>query len=107
MLPEKAPRKRTAYGLPPSAEAIVATASDIQKLIANGINLDGSLKAETIRALLKLQDITVSDLAKKSGYSDAFFHQVITRLRRHFVVENILADALGLEPDRIWGRKVA
>ncbi len=104
MLPEKAPRKRAAYGLPPSTQAILATASDVQHLMSNGINLDGSLKPEAVRALLKLKGINVRVLAETHGYTDPYFHQVINRDCRDVVVEDVLAETLGLEADRIWGR---
>ena len=105
MLPEKAPRKRAAYGLPISVQAIVATASDVQQMISHGINQDGSLKPEAIRALLKLKCVGLRSLAETSGYSDAYFHQVIDRIRRDARVEDVIAGCLGLEADRIWGRQ--
>lgn len=104
MLPQKAPRKRVAYGLPPSVKAILATASDVQGLMSDGINPDGSLKPEAVRALLKVKSISVRELAETSGYTDAYFHQVINRDRRDAVVEDVVAGVLGLEADRIWGR---
>ena len=105
MLPEKAPRKRAAYGLPTSVQAIVATASDVQQMLAHGINTDGSLKPEALRALLKLKSVSLRSLAETSGYSDAYFHQVIDRIRRDMRVEDVIAGCLGLEADRIWGRQ--
>ncbi len=104
MLPENPPRKRAAYGLPADAKAVVAMASGIQDLMADGINLDGSLKPAAIRALLKLKGKSIKILAESHGYSDAYFHQVIERVRRDMAVEDILADCIGLKADRMWGR---
>lgn len=102
---ESAPRKRAAYGLPPSTQAILKTASDVQSLMSNGINLDGSLKPEAIRALLKLKNINLKALAETSGYTDPYFHQVINRECRDVTVEDAIARALGLDADQIWGRR--
>lgn len=107
MLPDKAPRKRPAYGLPVCVDAILATASDVQKMVSQGINPDGSLKPEGIRALLKLTGKSIKVLAETNGYSDAYFHQVIDRVRKDVRVEDIIAAALGLEADRIWARRAA
>ena len=54
-MPSQKPRgKRLAYGLPHSTEAILATASEVQRMMASGLNPDGSLKPQAIRALLKV-----------------------------------------------------
>ncbi len=105
MSPELQPRKRPAYGLPVSVDAIVATASDIQTLMAEGIRPDGSLKPEAIRALLKLKGKNVKLLAETSSYSDAYFHQVIDRVRKDATVEDVIAESIGIKADRIWGRR--
>ena len=102
---ETQPRKRVAYGLPVSVDAIVATASDIQTLMAEGIRPDGSLKPEAIRALLKMKGKSVKIMADTSGYSDAYFHQVIDRTRRDATVEDVIAASIGIVADRIWGRR--
>jgi lambda repressor-like predicted transcriptional regulator len=107
MLPEKAPRKRAAYGLPMDVRAVVATASDIQGLMADGINQDGSLKPEAIRALLKLKGQSIKVLAETHNYSDVYFHQVIDRVRRDPRVEDIIAGCIGLEANRLWSRQPA
>lgn len=105
MTPSKPVRKRAAYGLPPSVQAILATAADVQQMISHGINPDGSLKPEAIRALAKLKGIQIKALAETNGYTDPYFHQVINRECRDVDVEDILADALGLASDRMWGRQ--
>ncbi len=105
MLPEKPLRKRAAYGLPPSVQAILATAADVQQMISHGINPDGSLKPEATRALLKLKGVNVKALAETHGYTDPYFHQVINREYRDAKVEDIIAATLGLLSDRIWGRQ--
>lgn len=105
MLPQKPARKRAAYGLPPSVQSILATAADVQQMVSHGINPDGSLKPEAIRALLKLKGINVKALAETHGYSDPYFHQVINREYKDARVEDVIAEALGLLADRIWGRQ--
>lgn len=102
---EKPVRKRAAYGLPPSVQSILATAADVQQMISHGINPDGSLKPEAKRALLKLKGVNVKVLAESHGYTDPYFHQVINRECKDAVVEDIIATALGLLSDRIWGRQ--
>lgn len=104
MLPEKPPRKRMAYGLPPDFALVLRTAQDVQTIMTNGINGDGSLKPNAIRSLLKFKGVGVAALAETCGFSDAYFHQVIDRIRRDIRVEDAIASALGLEASRIWGR---
>jgi lambda repressor-like predicted transcriptional regulator len=105
MVPQKPRRKRQAYGLSPSLDAMMATATEIQRLMAPGINADGSLKPEAIRALLKVKQVNLRDLAASIGKRDAYLHHVITRLVRDVWVENRIAEALGLDPDRIFARR--
>ena len=50
MLPENLPRRRAAYGLPDDLFAFLKTAQDVQTIMADGVNPDGSLKPKTIRA---------------------------------------------------------
>jgi len=107
MTPEKAPRKRAAYGLPADLKLFLKSTQDVQSVIAGGVNQDGSLKPQAIRALLKFLGVEIKPLAELNGYSDAYFHQVIDRIRRDVSVENAIASTLGLEADRIWGRMAA
>ncbi|WP_306590272.1 discoidin domain-containing protein [Geothrix sp. 21YS21S-4] len=90
MLPEKPARKRAAYGLPPSVQSILATAADVQQMVSQGINPDGSLKPEAMRALLKLRGVNLRALAETHAYSDAYFHQVLNRECRDVAVEDII-----------------
>jgi len=106
MIPEKAPRKRAAYGLPADMETFLRTTQDVQMMLAKGIRQDGSLKPEAILALLKFKRIYVQTLAETHGYSDAYFRQVIHRERKDIKVENIIAERLDMEANRIWGRQM-
>lgn len=105
MLPEKAQRKRAAYGLPADLNVFLKSTQDVQLVMAGGVNVDGSLMPQTIRALLKFKGVELKPLAESAGYSDAYFHQVIDRIRRDVTVEDVIASCLGLESNRIWGRK--
>ena len=103
----KRPRPRgAAPGLPAHIPSILATAANVQEMIAQGINPDGSLSPEAIRALLKFKGVDIRALAKATGYTDPQFHQVINREYRNEAIENAIAEALGLKAsaDRIWGR---
>jgi lambda repressor-like predicted transcriptional regulator len=73
--------------------------------MAQGVNPDGSLKPRAIRALLKFKGREITDLAETLGFSEAYFRQVIDRIRRDWRVEDAIAQALDLEADRIWGRR--
>lgn len=99
--------KVSSVGLPVDVEAILSTAADVQKMVSYGINTDGSLKPEAIRALLKLRSINIRALAELHGYTDPQFHQVINREYADRAVQDVLAEALGLPADRIWGRGTA
>lgn len=107
MLTETNPRKGEAVGLSPNVEAILATAAGVQSLIANGINPDGSLKTEAIRALLKLRNINIMALAEANGFDDSQFHQVLNKDYANPVIQAIIAAAIGLPVERIWGQKAA
>lgn len=99
------PRKGMGVGLSPDVEAIMTMAADVQRMVAQGINPDGSLKPEAIRALLKLRGVNIRALAELHGYTDPQFHQVINRDYPDKAVQDLLADALGLPAVRVWGRR--
>lgn len=105
MNPKKAARKPVAYGLPTSLEAIIATSADVQKVMATCINADGSLKPEGIRSLLRARCVDIKALAKLHGTSDQYLHQVINRQRQDLVIEDLIAEKLGADANRIWGRQ--
>lgn len=105
MHPSSNLRKGQATGLSTDVEAIMATAADVQRLVAHGINVDGSLKPEAIRALLKLKGLNIRAMAELHGYTDPQFHQVINQEYNDHAVQDIIAENLGLPADRIWGRK--
>lgn len=103
----KRPRPRgAAPGLPTHIPSILATAATLQEMLTDGINPDGSLSPEAIRSLLKFKGLTISNIARSTGYTDAQYHQVINREYRNEIIENSIAEALGLKSsaDRIWGR---
>ena len=106
MIPENAPKRRAAYGLPPNMEAFLASAQDIQSIFSKGLKPDGSYKPETILALLKFRRVNVTALAEGNGYSEAYFRQVINRECRDVKVEDIIAEKLDIEADRMWGRRL-
>lgn len=105
MTSKSEPRKRPAYGLPASQNAVLATATDFHKHLDLAIRPDGSLTPEGIRALLKLRRVNIRALAGTNGYSDAYFYQVIERIRRDRTVEDVIAEAIGIPSDRLWARR--
>jgi len=106
MIPETAPKQRVAYDLPPNPEAYLTSAQDVQSIFAKGLRPDGSFKPETVLALLKFHKVNVTLFAETHDYSEAYFRQVINREKHNVAVENIIAERLGIEPDRMWGRKI-
>ena len=104
MLPGKRPRKKAAYGLPADLSVFLKSTQDVQTIMAHGVNADGSLKPQTIRALLRFKGVEVTALAESNGYSEAYFRQIIDRTRKDVTVEDVIAGSLGLEANRIWGR---
>lgn len=106
MLSEKAPRKRAAYGLPADLNVFLKSTQEVQLIMASGVNPNGSLKPQTIRALLKFKGVDLKPLAELNGFHDTYFHQVIDRLRRDTRVEDVIAESLGIDPARMWGRVV-
>jgi len=98
------PGKGAAFGLPTNIEAVVRTAAEIQKLMATGINNDGSLKPEAIRALLKIKGINLKLLAESNGFVDPHFHRIINREYPDTRVRQLLAETLGIPYDCIWGK---
>jgi len=79
------------------------TAAEFQKRIAQKINSDGSLKPEAIRSLLKLEGINLRVLAETNGYVDPWIHQVINRQYPDIRVRKLLADAIGIPYECLWG----
>lgn len=105
MLPDNHHGKRAANGLPENLNDFLKSTQDVQFVMASGVNPDGSLKPQAIRALLKFMGVELRSLAASASYSDAYFHQVIDRHRKDLAVENLIAERLGLDADRIWGRE--
>ena len=105
MNPENPPRKRVAYGLPADMRSVLDTGLEMQRIVSEGVNPDGSLTPAAVRALLKFRGVRLSELAEKCGYSDQYFHLVINRERRDVVVEDQVAAAIGMDADRIFARR--
>lgn len=105
MLSEKTSQEGLAIGLSTNLAAYLASTQDLQRILAHGVNPDGSLKPEAIRALLKFRGMDVKAMAELYGTSDQYFHQVLNRHRRDRRVEDLIAEKLGLSADRVWGRK--
>lgn len=104
MLPEKPQDKGEAIGLP---EDWLHSTQEVQRIMSTGINLDGSLKPETIRALLRFRGVEITALAETYGLSHQYFHQVINRDRPDRRIQDLIAERLQMSADRIWGRRVA
>lgn len=102
MLPENPQDQGAAIGLP---EAWLHSTQELQRVMAGGVNLDGSLKPETIRALLRFRQIDITALADSYGKSHQYFHLVINRERPDRKVQDLIAEKLQMDADRIWGRK--
>jgi len=97
--------KRVAYGLPPSEEARIESFYGIQKAFAGAVNPDGSLKPVAIKALFERFQISFKIFAGLMGVSDAYVHAVIARRKRNVRIEDAIAQRLGFDPNRLWGRK--
>lgn len=102
MLPENPQNQGAAIGLP---EAWLHSTQDVQRIMSGGVNLDGSLKPETIRALLRFAGLEITAMAEIFGVSHQYFHQVINRERPDRRIQDLIAERLRLNADRIWGRK--
>jgi len=102
MLREKPQDQGGAEGLP---EAWLHSTQDVQRIMAGGVNLDGSLKPEMIRALLRFRGIDITAMAEAYGVSHQYFHLVINRERPDRRVQNLIAERLQMDADRVWGRK--
>jgi len=106
MIAEKPESKRAAYGLPPDMQAVLRSTQELQSFFLNGFRQDGSYKPETINAVLRYKRVNVAALAGLHGYSDVYFWRVINREKKDVKVENIIAERLGIDPDRMWGRRL-
>lgn len=77
---------------------------DIQRLLMGGVNADGSLKAETILALLRFNGITARDVARNLGITSPQVREVVTRKRRTKYIQDYIATCIHMDADRVWGR---
>lgn len=98
-------QKRVAYGLPESEEARLESFYSIQKAFSGAVNPDGSLKPVAIKALFERFQINFKTFAQLMGVSDAFLHAVIARRKRNARIEDAIAERLGFDPNKMWGRK--
>jgi len=96
--------KGVAIGLPANVEAVIKTAAEVQKVMANGINSDGSLKPEAIRALIKIKGINLKVLAETHGFFDTQIHRIINREYPDTRVRRLLAKTLEVPYECIWGK---
>ncbi len=101
----KAVQKRVAYGLPASEEARLESLYGIQKAFASAVNPDGSLKPVAIKALFERYQINFKAFAHSMGVSDPYVHAVIARRKRNVRIEDAIAQRLGFDPIRLWGRR--
>lgn len=86
-----------------NVQAIFRTAAAMQKRVADKINPDGSLKPEVIRSLITLEGINLRALAETHGFTDPCIHQVINREYPGLRVRRLLAEALEMDYECIWG----
>jgi lambda repressor-like predicted transcriptional regulator len=101
---EKPPCKGVGEALPETnVQAIINTATAVQRRIARKINGDGGLKPEAIRAMITLEDVNLRLLAELNGFTDPCFHQVINRERPGLRVRSVLAKAIGMDYETVWG----
>lgn len=94
-----------AVGLPPQADARLECLLSIQRTFASVVNLDGSLTPTAIKALLERYEITIRSVAEQLCISDAHVHAVINGKKRNPRVQDAIAQAIGMDPDTVWGRK--
>jgi lambda repressor-like predicted transcriptional regulator len=104
MIPEKTPKKGVAYDLFLNFETYMRSTQDAQLILMHGIREDGSFKPEAIRALLRFKKVNITALAVANGFSETFFRRVINCEKKNVKIENIIAEHVGIEPDRMWGR---
>lgn len=104
MIRKKALDKGHAPGLPGDLIVWLQSTQDVQRIMAEGVNPDGTLKPETIRALLKFRGVDITGFARERGVSHSYVHQVIDKKRTDLAIEDSIADCLQMEAKRIWGR---
>lgn len=97
--------KGEAIGLSPLPLAWLRSTQAIQSLIAEGVNADGSLKPETILALLRFLGIGLADIGDQHDVSRQFVQRVITREKRSPRIEEDIAVRLQMLPEVVWGRR--
>jgi lambda repressor-like predicted transcriptional regulator len=106
MISQNPSQKRAAAGLSIDIKACLKMADELRLLLASGLNADGTLQPQTIKALLKFKSVELRSLAVTRECTEAYVHQVINRQRRDSRVEELIAIAIGLEPDQVWGRRI-
>lgn len=105
MNPENPSDNGAAIGLPPHLERWLQSAQDVQRLIATGLNEDGSLKPQTIFALLRAVGSGLSEMAEELGVSAEVISMVIRRIRTSRRIQDAIAAKFGMPADRLWGRR--
>lgn len=104
MMRKKSQGKGPAFGLSGDPLVWLESIQDVQRIMADGVNPDGTLKPETIRALLKFRGVDIRSIARERGVSPSFVHQVIVRKRHDQAIEDAIAICLQMGANRIWGR---
>jgi len=70
---------------------------------AQKINGDGSLHPRLIKALFKLKNVKVSDLARVWGCSESLVHKVVNGKDKDLQRRVLIADALSMPYGSVWG----
>jgi len=104
MMAKKSQDKRLASGLSGDPLVWLQSTQDVQRIMAEGVNSDGTLKPETVRALLKFRGVDIMRFARERAVSHSYVHQVIDRKRSDQAIEDAIAACLQMEAGRIWGR---
>lgn len=97
--------KGEALGLSEVPMSWMQSTQDIQRLMMGGVNLDGSLKPETILALLRFHGVGAIEIAREFGITHQQVRDVITRKRKTRYIQDRIAECLQMESDRVWGRR--
>lgn len=101
---KKPQEEGAAIGLP-EMQNWLQTTQDIQRLMAEGVNLDGSLTPEAILALLRLLGVTTAEIAAELGIRNQTVADVIYRRRRTQHTRDAIAKRLRMPSERVWGAR--
>jgi len=102
---EKPQPQGEALGLFEVPESWMQSTQDIQRLMMGGVNRDGSLKPQTIMALLKYHGTGTQEIGKELGISHNQVRDVILRRRHTRYVQDRIAQRIQMDADQVWGRR--